>query len=158
MAYDQLTADWLKLYQPDVVAYAGYVWATTEALADAFMGVNVHPADLSVVKSECRAYAGAHGVRDALLAGEPEFRSSAHLVTTEVDGGPLLMLSRPVAYEAQKELPLEEASRYYLRLLNQQGRLLFARVIRDMAEGRFQIDDKRNLYHDSNPIPSGICL
>lgn len=46
-----------------------------------------------------RRYTGLHSTRDAILAGEHETRSTLHVVTENVDGGPILSLSRayPVA-------------------------------------------------------------
>jgi hypothetical protein len=36
-------------------------------------------------------------VRDAVVAGERETRSTAHLVTASLDGGPVLLRSKPYA-------------------------------------------------------------
>jgi len=59
-----------RAVKPDFLAYAGYVWATTAPIVNAYIGVNAHPADLSIEKDGRRAYAGANGVRDALLGAK----------------------------------------------------------------------------------------
>lgn len=156
--FDRETIKLLEPHKPDFLAYAGYVWATTAPLVHAFTGINGHPADLSIMKDGKRAFAGANGVRDALAAGETELRATLHLVTTEIDHGPILMISEPVRVEKGPDFSLDQASREYLKLVNQKMRKLFPRVIKDIAEGTFKRDEKGALYYGSNPIPNGYRL
>jgi len=156
--FDKETVEALKPLKPDVLAYAGYVWATTTTLVNAILGVNIHPADLSIEKDGKRAYAGAQGVRDALVAGATGLRSTAHLVTTEVDGGPILLISEPVQVEKNSAMSLEESSRYHLKLLNEKSRRLSARVMKDLAEGTIKRDEGGLLYYGEVPIPQGYRL
>jgi folate-dependent phosphoribosylglycinamide formyltransferase PurN len=156
--YDQETIKLFDPVKPDFLAYAGYVWATTAPIVKAYIGVNAHPADLSIEKDGRRAYAGANGVKDALLGGESEVRSSLHLVTTQVDGGPILLISEPVPVDKNSGLSLEEASRFYLKPLNDMTRKLFPRVVKDIAEGTYRRDDKGLLYYRDTPIPKGVRL
>ena len=156
--FDREAVAALKSIMPDVLAYAGYVWATTAPLVDAFLGINAHPADLSIMEGDRRKFAGAHGVRDALLAGETALASTAHLVTTQVDGGPILMISEAVHVEQHEGMSMEDMSRHYLRLLNEKTRELFPRVIKDLAEGTFKRDEKGWLYYGETPIPKGYRL
>jgi methionyl-tRNA formyltransferase len=55
---------------------------------------NIHDADVSQ-----RRFPGLHATRDAIVAGERATRSSAHIVTADVDAGPIVAVSReyPVA-------------------------------------------------------------
>lgn len=154
-AFDTGTVQALSPYQGHVALYAGYVWATTAPLVSAFIGVNVHPADLSVEKGGKRAYAGGNGVRDALAAGEKTVASTAHLVTTQVDGGPILMISRSIPVDWGKK-SFEELEKECLGLLNQEARKLFPRVVRALAEGLFQRDEHGLLYYGDIPIPKGL--
>jgi folate-dependent phosphoribosylglycinamide formyltransferase PurN len=156
--YDRETIKLFEPVRPDFLAYAGYVWATTAPIVDAYIGVNAHPADLSIEKDGRRAYAGANGVRDALLGGESEVRSSLHLVTTQVDGGPILLISQPVPVDKNSGMSLEEASRFYLKPLNDMTRKLFPRVVKDIAEGAYRLDEKGLLYYGDTPIPKGVRL
>jgi folate-dependent phosphoribosylglycinamide formyltransferase PurN len=156
--YDKETIKLFSPVKPDFLAYAGYVWATTAPLVNAYIGVNAHPADLSIEKDGRRAYAGANGVRDALLGGEKEVRSTLHLVTTQVDGGPILLISEPVPVDKNAGMSLEEASRFYLKPLNDMTRKLFPRVVKDIAEGTYRRDDKGLLYYGDTPIPKGVRL
>jgi folate-dependent phosphoribosylglycinamide formyltransferase PurN len=156
--FDKETLKTLEPLKPDFLAYAGYVWATTVPLVNAFIGVNAHPADLSVEKDGKRAYAGANGVRDALEAGETELRSSLHLVTSEVDGGPILLLSEPLRVDKGLGMSLVEASRYYLLKLNEITRDLFPLVVKDISEGIYKRDENGLLYYGENQIPKGLSL
>ena len=156
--YDRETITLFDPLKPDFLAYAGYVWATTAPIVNAYIGVNAHPADLSIEKDGRRAYAGANGVRDALMGGESEVRSTLHLVTTQVDGGPILLITDPVKVDKNSGMSLEEASRVYLRPLNDRTRKLFPRVVKDIAEGTYRRDEKGLLYYGDTPIPKGVRL
>lgn len=156
--YDQMTVDFLTPLKPDIVLYAGYVWATTQTLLDRFDCVNCHPADLSVEKEGQRLYAGANGVRDALLAGETRLYSSFHQVTSKVDHGPILLISKPVTVEDDSGLDLDSRSIKYLRRLNEKSRQLCAIGIEKIANQALTIDEKGSLYHEDEPIPKGFRL
>ena len=153
-AFDLETVKALARYKAHVALYAGYVWATTAPLVNTFLGINVHPADLSIEKGGKRAYAGAHGVREALMAGEKTVASTAHLVTTQVDGGPILMISKPIAVDRGRK-SLEELEKECLNLLNGEARRLFPKVVRAVAEGHFERDEDGLLYYQGLPIPKG---
>jgi len=71
----------------------------TSPVVSAFPVLNVHPADLRIKDEGERVYTGFDAVRDAGLAGENETRSSVHLVTEEVDDGPILVVSPPFRVE-----------------------------------------------------------
>lgn len=101
-AFDAMTATLLFPYDVDAVVLLGYLYVLTDAMLDAFPGriLNVHDADLTLRNDlgEPR-YPGLHATRDAILAGEHETRSSVHLVTRHLDGGPVVARSNafPVA-------------------------------------------------------------
>jgi len=157
-AFDQETVNFLTPLKPDILVYAGYVWATTAPLLEAFPAVNCHPADLSVEKDGHRLYAGAQGVRDALLAGETKLCSSFHLVSAKVDHGPLLFISEPVAVEEDTDLDLNARSIKYLRLLNEKSRQLCALGIEKISNGAFTVNANGQLTYQGEPIPKGYRL
>ena len=90
--YDEELGELLARLRIQYVLLAGYQYIVTEALLARFEGkvLALHHADLSL---RDRLYAGPHAVRDAILAGEPETRSSVYVVTREVARGPLFLLS-----------------------------------------------------------------
>jgi folate-dependent phosphoribosylglycinamide formyltransferase PurN len=157
--FDLETIDFLNSLKPDIVIYAGYIWATTAPLVNAFQSINCHPADLSVEDQGRRLYAGANGVRDALIAGEKQLFSSLHVVTAEIDHGPILMISEPVHVENDDpELDLKDRSRKYLRLLNDKSRDLCALGIEKISDNAFAVDSEGLLYYYDKPIPCGYRL
>jgi len=99
--FDERTRELVEPYEPDVVVLSGYMRILTEPVVSAFPVVNVHPADLRVEEDGERVYTGFDAVRDAVLAGEDETRSSVHLVTEDVDAGPLLVVSPPFPVERE---------------------------------------------------------
>jgi phosphoribosylglycinamide formyltransferase-1 len=94
--YDRITAQMLRHLHIDVVVLLGYLYILTEPMLSAFPEriVNIHDGDLTIRGRDGeRRYVGLHSTLDAIRAGERSTRSSVHLVTEKVDGGPILMLS-----------------------------------------------------------------
>lgn len=92
----------LAPWRPDVLMLSGFMLVVTEPLLGAYRHriLNVHPADLTVVDAEGRRkYTGMDAVAQAIAAGETHTRSTVHLVTEEVDGGPIVALSEPLKVE-----------------------------------------------------------
>lgn len=75
----------LRSLDPDWVVSAGFMRILGPAVVDAFPGriINTHPALLP-------AFAGAHGVRDALRYGVKVTGCTVHVVDHGVDTGPIL--------------------------------------------------------------------
>jgi folate-dependent phosphoribosylglycinamide formyltransferase PurN len=94
--YDARTVPYLKGYRPDLIVLCGYLHIVTEPLLAAYPGrvINLHDADLTVMGGDgLPRFRGLHSTYDALAAGRAETRSTVHLVTAEVDGGPSLVRS-----------------------------------------------------------------
>jgi len=109
--FDAETREMIAPYEPDIVLLSGYMRILTSPVVSEYPIVNVHPADLRVEDDEGeRAYTGFDPVRDAVLAGEEETRSSVHLVTEDVDDGPLLVVSPPFPVEREMVETLREHS------------------------------------------------
>ena len=93
-AFDAETAAMLRRFDLDAVVCLGYLYVITAPLLEAFPDriLNVHDSDLP-------RYPGLHATRDAIYAGERETRSSVHIVTPQLDAGPVLVRSEafPVA-------------------------------------------------------------
>lgn len=94
--YDEEVAHLLDPFRPDLLLFSSYLYIATPALLDRFGGrvVNVHGSDLSRQGPDGRPkYLGLRAVRDAIVAGEPETRATAHWVTEDVDLGPSILRS-----------------------------------------------------------------
>jgi len=96
--FDRVTAAMILPYDVDAVVLLGYLYVITEPLLATFPEriLNIHDADLALRKADGGPrYPGLHATRDAILAGETETRSSAHIVTPELDGGPVIARTDP---------------------------------------------------------------
>ncbi len=117
--YDADTVDKIDRFNPDLILLSGYMWILTDPVIETYPTINVHPADLTITDEDGdRVYVGFDPVHDAIIAGQPETRSSVHLVTAGVDAGPLLVLSRPLPVHqplvsSLKEYDAPEALRDY---------------------------------------------
>jgi phosphoribosylglycinamide formyltransferase-1 len=83
---------------PQYILLVGYRQIVTEPLLTAYPDriISIHESDMTLLDGEGRRrYIGLHAVRDAIFAGERETRCSIHLVTGEVGGGALMLLSTP---------------------------------------------------------------
>ena len=151
--FDEETVRLLNPHGIDVIAYAGYMSIATDPLIEAFLGVNVHPADLSIMEEDKRKYTGAHAVRDAILAGETEIKATTHLIEPEVDYGKIFMISQPVIVDSNLS-PDENQSR-----LKEAGDwIIFPRTLEHLSDGKYSQDEGGNLYFEDRPIPFGVKL
>ena len=94
--YDLATAAILRGYAPDLLLLDGYLLLLTAPILDEYRGriINVHHSDLALRNRDgSTRYPGLRAVRDAILGGETETRASAHLVTSALDNGPVLLRS-----------------------------------------------------------------
>ena len=157
-AYDRETVQLIKSHKPDFLIFAGYVWVATPVLVDQFQIINAHPADLSVMNGDTRAYGGADGIGDALKAGESRLHSSVHLVTDRVDDGPILLVSQAVPVEDDDDLTPRERWRKYLKLVNLESRILIPLAIEHIADGTITQDETGMLYFKGRSIPGGHRL
>lgn len=94
--YDARTVRLLGRFAPDLIVLSGYLHLLTEPMLSAYDGriVSIHDADLALARTDGGPrYPGLHATLDALQAGEPETRSTVHLVDRDVDTGPPLVRS-----------------------------------------------------------------
>lgn len=142
--FDSKIVGILQKYDIDLIALAGYMSIITQPLLDVFDGkiINVHPADLSIkTKDGKRKYTGSHAVRDAILAGEKELRSTTHIVRREVDCGEILLISDGISVSIPPDLSLQETVELNQNRLKENGDWkIFPLTLQYIAEGRFEID------------------
>ena len=110
--------------EPDILCLAGFMRILTPAFVERFEGrmLNIHPSLLP-------AYPGLHTHARAIAAGEAFAGCSVHLVTPELDDGPILGQARvPVE-------PGDTADSLAARVLVVEH-LLYPAVLRRFAEGK----------------------
>lgn len=112
-----------------------------------------------------RKFTGDNAVYDAIVAGEPATRSTVHILTKEVDGGPIIVQSRafPVSEElrerVRKEGPDSKARKDFQEMMKKEGDgPAYLEALRIISQGRLSIDAE-TLFLDGTPLPyRGINL
>jgi phosphoribosylglycinamide formyltransferase-1 len=97
--FDRRTDAILKRFGVRLVALAGYDWVISPFLCGSYVVLNVHPGDLRVRdEAGSRRYIGLGWIptAKAILGGESLVHATVHLVTAELDGGPIARVSRGV--------------------------------------------------------------
>lgn len=157
--FDREALALVEPFRADMILLAGYVWATTDVVLDRYTVVNVHPADLAVTDDEGhRLLAGANGIKAAFRHNMDYLRASSHIATKELDAGPLLVRSPKVAVDYSLFDDEELQFRHYLKLVNEQARLVGARTVLELALGNFAYDEENRLCHQGTPAPTGLCI
>ena len=122
-AFEAALLEPLLAAEPDILCLAGFMRILTPDFVEQFTGrmLNIHPSLLP-------KYPGLHTHQRALDAGDAEAGASVHLVTPELDAGPILGQARvPV-------LPGDSAETLAARVLVQEHRL-YPQVLRRFAQG-----------------------
>lgn len=88
-AFDEALFSAVAAIQPDLIVCAGYMRLISDRAVRRFQGkiINIHPSLLP-------AYPGLDTHSRVLAAGDAETGASVHVVTPELDGGPVLAQSR----------------------------------------------------------------
>jgi phosphoribosylglycinamide formyltransferase-1 len=127
VAYTKEVVATLERHGVDLVAIAGCGTILSEPFVDAFAAraVNTHPALLP-------AFKGWHAVRDALAAGVKVTGCTVHLVTEDVDAGPILAQESVPVLDDDTEETLHER-------IKQVERRLYPDVIERLVKDRGQV-------------------
>ena len=125
--YDERVLAVLAAERPDLVVLAGYMRIVGPALVQAFAGrmINIHPALLP-------DFRGLNAVRQAIAAGATRAGCTTHLVTDDLDGGPILLQASVRVRPGEDEHSLQQ------RILHLEH-LVLPRTVQLFAEGRIQV-------------------
>lgn len=138
--YDGALLATVQQYAPDLVILAGFMRILTPAFVAPLYGklMNIHPSLLP-------KYPGLHTHQRALDNGDSEAGVTVHFVSTELDGGPIILQARvPV-------LPDDDASTLARRVLEQEH-IIYPRAARWFCENRLHCDD-RTVWLDGKVLP-----
>ena len=88
-SFDQALAKGIDIYSPDLVVLAGFMRILTTEFVEHYTSklINIHPSLLPKFK-------GLDTHQRAIDAGEKEHGASVHLVTAELDDGPVVLQAR----------------------------------------------------------------
>ena len=122
-AFEAALLEPLLAARPDILCLAGFMRILTPDFVQLFAGrmLNIHPSLLP-------KYPGLHTHQRALDAGDAEAGASVHLVTPELDAGPILGQVRVPVH------PGDSAETLAARVLTQEHRL-YPQVLRRFAQG-----------------------
>jgi len=122
VAYTHDVVDALQRHSTELVAIAGFGTILSKPFVDAYGGraVNTHPALLPSFK-------GWHAVRDALEFGVKVTGTTVHLVTEDVDSGPILAQEAVPVHDDDTEATLHER-------IKEVERRLYPEVIERLAK------------------------
>jgi len=125
--FDAVLLKTIEQFAPDLVVLAGFMRILTPGFVNHYAGrmLNIHPSLLPDFK-------GLHTHRQALQAGVTEHGVTVHLVTAELDHGPILDQARVAVLPDDTEDSLAD------RVLEQEH-LLYPRVIRQIVEGKLSL-------------------
>lgn len=119
----------IRQWEPGLVILSGFMRLLPASVVDALAPnlINTHPAYLP-------EFPGAHAVRDALAAGATETGASVIVVDHGVDSGPVIAQERVPVEPGDTEPELHDRIKIVERRLLEQ-------VVRDIAEGRLNLED-----------------
>jgi len=110
--FDQALAKEIDQFSPDIVVLAGFMRILTAEFVNHYAGklINIHPSLLPKFK-------GLNTHQRAIASGEKEHGASVHLVTPELDDGPVILQARVPVLEG------DDASSLAARVLEQEHQL-----------------------------------
>lgn len=145
-AYDEELITILDDAGVDLVVLAGFLRVLSTRFLGAFPNrvINVHPSLLP-------AFRGLNAQQQALEAGVRIAGATTHIVTEDIDDGPILLQSAVPVH------PDDDARSLEKRILATEHRILPASV-RLFAEGRVSIEEDRALIKGSVDLPEGDLI
>ena len=127
--YDRALGDFIDPLKPDLIILAGYMRILSPQFLQRFQDrvLNIHPSLLP-------KYKGTDTHQRAINGGESEHGATVHLVTEELDGGPI------IAQAWVKVEPDDTPCALQARVLEQEH-VLYPKVIGEFANKRLRIKD-----------------
>lgn len=145
LEFDKQLFSHVDAVHPDVIVCAGYMRLLSESEVEAHAGrmINIHPSLLP-------AFKGLHTHERAIAAGASEHGASVHVVSAELDGGPVIAQARVAV------MPGDDASTLAQRVLVREHRLL-VESLRWLAAGRLVVD-RQGAALDGAPLTTPLQL
>ena len=127
-AWAEMLLENVHYFEPDLTVLAGFMRVLPPNFVQAISPrlINTHPSLLPL-------FPGAHAVRDSLAAGSTETGVTIHIVDEGVDTGPQLAQERLAILADETEHELHDR-------IKEIERKLLVGVVRDIADGRIQLD------------------
>ncbi len=144
-AFDEALREILDAVSPDLIVLAGFMRILGRAFIDAFPGriLNIHPSLLP-------AYKGLNTHQRALDNQENRHGVSIHLVTAELDDGPVLLQG---SYPIEPGDSAEDLQRKGHRLEHQ----MYPQLLQWFSDNRIHID-QGTVYFEQQPLKAPILF
>lgn len=125
----------LKMYEVDYIVLAGYLGILPSSIIAEypFRIVNIHPALLP--KFGGKDFYGMHVHRAVIESGETESGATAHFVSEEVDGGPIIRQQKLKVFKGDTAESLQR------RILDQIEHPMLVSVIKDLCADKIKVVD-----------------
>ena len=123
--YDSMVLEVLKRYEVDTVALAGWMRILSDRFINAYPGrvLNLHPALLP-------SFPGGTGIADAYGYGVKVAGCTVHLVSSTLDGGPIVI---------QAAVPVRGTEEELEELIHRMEHLIFPQALQWLSEGRISM-------------------
>ncbi|HXW09738.1 MAG TPA: phosphoribosylglycinamide formyltransferase [Steroidobacteraceae bacterium] len=144
-AYGRALGELVESFRPGLVVLAGFMRILSDGFVNRFEGrlLNIHPSLLP-------RHPGLHTHRRAIEAGDTVHGASVHFVTSELDGGPVVI---------QATVPVragDDESRLAARVLAQEH-VIYPRCIGWFATGRLELKDGVP-WLDGAPLAAPVAI
>ncbi len=138
-SFDARLIKTIDKYEPELIVLAGFMRILTDQFVKHYYGrmINIHPSLLP-------KYRGLHTHKRALEAGDVEHGLSIHFVTTELDGGPVILQKTVPVFTNDNEQLLAQ------RVLSEEHKA-YPQVIQWIAQNRLQLSANQVLL-DGKPV------
>ncbi len=138
-SFDTQLIKTIDKYQPELIVLAGFMRILTDEFVNHYYGkmINIHPSLLP-------KYRGLHTHRRALEAGDKEHGLSIHFVSSELDGGPVILQKSVPVMTGDTEQILSQ------RVLTEEHNA-YPQVIQWIAEKRLKLSGNQVLL-DGKPV------
>lgn len=123
-AFDEAMDKILMHHNVEIVCLAGFMRLLSAAFVAKWQGrmLNIHPSLLP-------KYKGGHAIRDALAAGEKVTGCTVHIVTPEVDSGPILL-------QAEVKILPNDTEETLAERIHAEEHKIYPKALRQLAEKR----------------------
>ena len=129
--YFKQVSCYLKTENIDLIVYAGFMKIVTKEFTDNFVGINIHPADLTILGVDDKPIlTGMRALEHSLKYGY--ICSTVHFVEADVDCGMPLAVSEYLMINKEKSLNTHEL---HERLKINQEHWLFPNILRIISDG-----------------------
>lgn len=126
----------------DLVVYAGFMTILDATVCDAFPNkmINVHPA---LIPSFCgKGFYGLHVHEAALQKGVKVSGATVHFVTSECDGGPIIIQKTVEVMENDTPETLQK------RIMEQAEWKILPKAVRLFCDGKINVENGRTLINE----------